>query len=155
MKQMGCDHEVEVIRALRSGEWTGPLRRHAASCQDCSQAQRLAEALEAGARRAEARSNLPDPHWIFERARRRRREIAMRRMARLLAAMRTLAAIYVAAALAWFLRGYATLQYREVASTLHGASSQFALMGATVATVCVAAGLWPILIERGETHPGR
>jgi uncharacterized membrane protein len=78
------------------------------------------------------------------------REIAVRRLDRLLAAMRALAAIYVVAAAGWLLRGYAAIQYRDVASALHGASSEFALMAATVAAVCVVAGLWPILREDAE-----
>jgi hypothetical protein len=148
MKQLGCEHEVEVIRALHSGEWTEPLRLHAAACQDCSQALHLAETLKARAQRTEARFNPPDPHWIFERARRRAREIAVRRMGRVLTLMRTLAACYVIAAAAWLMRGYAAGQYHEVASALRPATAAFALLGVAVAGVFVAAGLWPILGER-------
>lgn len=147
MKRVGCEHETGVIRALHSGEWTSELRLHAAECQDCAQAIQLAEALREGARRAETRCNPPDPHWILQRSRRMAREIAVRRMARLLAALRALAAIYVVAAAGWFLRGYAALQYREVAPLLHAASSGLALAGVLAAAVCVAAGLWPILRE--------
>lgn len=150
MKQMSCEHETDVVRALRSGEWTKELRLHVAECQDCSQALHLAEALREEARSAEINCNPPDPHWILQRSRRMAREIAMRRMARLLAAMRILAAVYVVAAACWLLRGYAAFQCREIASALHGATSEFALMGAIVAAVCVVAGLWPILRQSSE-----
>ena len=150
MKPMSCEHESGVIRALHSGEWSGELRRHAAECPDCTQALQLAEALGEAARRAEAGFQAPDAHWIWQQSRRRSREIAVRRVTRLLAAMRALAAVYVAAAALWLLRDSAALQYREVASSMHGVSNWFALMGAIVAAVCVVAGLWPILRDRSE-----
>jgi hypothetical protein len=150
MKPMSCEHESSVIRALHSGEWSGELRHHAAECLDCSQALQLAEALGEAARRAEIRFHPPDAHWILQRSRRLAREIAVRRVTRLLAAMRALAAVYVAAAALWLLRDSAALQYREVASSMHGVSNWFALMGAIVAAVCVVAGLWPILRDRSE-----
>ena len=150
MKPMSCEHESGVIRALHSGEWSVELRRHAAECADCSQALQLAEALQGAARRAEAGFQAPDAHWIWQRSRRMAREIAVRRVTRLLAAMRTLAAVYVAAAALWLLRGYTALPYSEVASSMHGASAGFALMGAMAAAVCVAAGLWPILRDSSE-----
>jgi hypothetical protein len=150
MKPMSCEHESSVIRALHSGEWSSELRLHAAECPDCNQALQLAEALGEAARRAEAGFQAPDAHWIWQRSRVRAREIAVRRMTRLLAAMRALAAVYVAAAALWLLRGSAALQYREVASSMHGTSAGFALMGAMVAAVCVVAGLWPILRDSSE-----
>ena len=150
MKPMSCEHESSVIRALHSGEWSSELRLHVAECVDCSQALHLAEALRAAARRAEIHCHPPDAHWILQRSRRMAREIAVRRMTRLLAAMRALAAVYVAAAALWLLRGSAALQYREVASSMHGVSNWFALMGAMVAAVCVVAGLWPILRDSSE-----
>jgi hypothetical protein len=158
MKLMGCEHEAGVIRAMQTGEWTEDQRRHADGCQDCREALRLAEALRGEARHAEIHCNPPDPHWILQRWRRMAREIAVRRLAWILAAMRILAAIYVAAAAGWLLRGYAEVQYREIASALHGASSEFALMATTVAAVCVVAGLWPILCDdaqRGKAGPLR
>jgi hypothetical protein len=145
MKQMSCEHENAVIRAMHSDEWTQELRLHVADCRDCSDALQLAEALGEVARRAEFHCNPPDAHWILQRSRRMAREMAMRRVAWLLNAIRSLAAVYVAAAAVWLLRGYAELQFRGVASSLHGAATGFALMGATVAAVCVVAGLFPIL----------
>jgi hypothetical protein len=150
MKRISCEHETDVIRALRSGEWTTELRLHVAECLDCSQALHLAEALGEEARRAEIHCNPPDPYWILQRSRRMAREIAMRRMTRLLAVMRALAAVYVVAAAVWLLRGYAALQYREVASAMHGSASMFALMGAMVAAAFVVVGLWPILRQSDE-----
>jgi hypothetical protein len=64
--------------------------------------------------------------------------------------LRTLAAGYVVVVAAWLLRGYAEVQYQQVTSALHGSSSEFALMAAIVAAVCVVAGLWPILREDAE-----
>ena len=148
MKPTGCEQENALIRAIHSDQWTYELRSHLSACADCSQALRVAEALQAEARRAQARFNPPDAHWILQRSRRMAREIAVRRVGRLLAIMRVLAACYVIVAAAWFLRGYAALQYREVASELHGASGNFALLAAAAAFVCVAVGLWPILLER-------
>jgi hypothetical protein len=150
MKPMSCEHESSIIRALHSGEWSSELRLHAAECADCSQTLHLAEALGAAARRAEADFHAPDAHWILQRSRVMAREIAVRRVTRLLAAMRILAAVYVATAVLWLLRGYAVLPYREVASSMHGTYAGFALIGAVAAAVCVAAGLWPILRDRSE-----
>jgi hypothetical protein len=69
----------------------------------------------------------------------------------LLKGIRALAAVYVLAAVGWLLRGSAEQQYREVASAMTGASGEMALLGAMVAVVCVAAGLWPMLRD----HAGR
>lgn len=154
MKQMGCEHENDVIRALHSGEWTVELRQHVAGCPDCSQAMQLADALKAGARRTETRFNPPDAYWILQRSRRMAREIAVSRMGRLMAAMRILAALYVVAAAGWLSRGYATLQFREVASSLHGASG-FAMLAATVAAVCIVVGLLPILRQHVQRRLSR
>ncbi|MFZ1084128.1 MAG: hypothetical protein WAN35_04090 [Terracidiphilus sp.] len=148
MKKMSCEHESEVIRALHTGEWSSALRLHAAACEDCSQALNLAEALCAEARHAEAAFHPPDAHWIIERSRRMAREIAMRRVAFLLAAMRTLAVVYVIAVVGWLLRGYAAIPYRELASAMSRESTWFAWMGAVVGLLSVAAGLWPILRDR-------
>jgi hypothetical protein len=155
MKQIGCEHETDVIRALRMGEWTPELRLHMAECQDCNEALRLAQALGEEARRAEVRCTPPDPYWILQRSRRMAREIAMHRMTQLLAVMRALAAIYMVAAAVWFLRGYAALQFREIASAMHGSASMFALMGAMVAAAFVVAGLWPILRQNGAAGSDR
>jgi predicted anti-sigma-YlaC factor YlaD len=147
MKQMSCEHENAVVRALHSDEWAEELRLHLSDCQDCREALQLAEALGEVARHAEIHCNPPDAHWILQRSRLRSREIAMRRVAWLLTAMRTLAAVYVGVAAVWLLRGYVTLEYRGVASALHGTASGFAQMGAMVAAVCVVVGLFPILRE--------
>jgi hypothetical protein len=152
MKHLSCEHEIGVIRALHSGEWTSELRLHVEECQDCGQSLRLAEALRQTAAHAQVRCSPPDPHWILQRARRMARAIALRRIALLMAAMRTLAALYVIAVAAWLMRGYAALQYREVAASMHGANSEIGLLGALAAAVCVAAGLFPIL--RGGSEPG-
>jgi hypothetical protein len=152
---MGCEHEMDAVRALQTGKWTADLRQHVADCQDCSQALQLAEALRAAARQADEFCQPPDPHWIFERSRRRSREIAMRRMTRLLTAVRIVAACYVVGAIGWLLRGFAALQYREVAASLPGASSRLALIGAMVAAIFVLGGLWPILRKHADRTSGR
>ena len=152
MKQMSCEHESSVIRALHAGEWTSELRLHLAECRDCSQALQLAEAMQMSATQAQVDCHPPDPHWILQRSRRMAREIALRRVARLMTAMRMLAAVYAIVLAGWLLRGFASLQYREVASAMRGPSSGFGLMGAVVAAVCVAVGLWPFL--RGGSQPG-
>lgn len=147
-KPMNCEQESGVVRALHTGEWSAAARLHVAECADCSQTLALAQALQVEALRTGADFHPPDAHWIVERARRRSREISLRRVGLLLAAMRALAAVYVVAAAGWLLRGYATVQFREVASSMSGNSAGFALLGAGVAAVCVLAGLWPILRDR-------
>ena len=97
----------------------------------------------------------PDPHWIFERSRRRTREIGLRRVSRLLTAIRIVAACYVVVAGGWLLRGFAAVQYHKVAAAMPGAPSRFALIGATVAAVCVLGGLLPILRQHAGRGSGR
>ena len=152
MKQMGCEHENRVLRAMRSGNWTAELRQHTAGCADCSEAMRVAEALQAEAERSEMQCHPPDPHWILERSRRLAREAAVRRMSRLLKAMRMLAAIYAMAAGVWLTRGYAALPYRDIVLSLHGPSGHFMLLGVIVTAAFASAGLWPILRENGKHH---
>jgi hypothetical protein len=150
MKQTGCKHENSVIRAMRTGEWIDELRVHAAECPDCGEALRVAEVLRQEAGRLERVCAPPDTHWVLRRSRRVAREIAMRRMGRVLAAARGLAAVYAIVAVAWLLRGVAAPQYHEVASSMHGVTAGFAMLGAMGAAVCMAAGIWPILGEDGK-----
>ncbi len=150
MKQAGCEHESEVIQALKNGAWSEALRRHAAACVECGEALRVAETLRAEALRVEADCTLPDSYWVLERARRRAREMAVARLRRMLMAARIVAAGYAAAVVCWVARGYAASQYREVASAMQGGAGGFALLGAAAAAVCVAAGLWPILRAGSE-----
>jgi len=150
--QMGCEHENRAIRALHSGEWTSELRAHTAGCEDCSEALRLAEALREESRRNQMQCQLPDSHWIWQRSRQLAREAAVRRMSRLLMAMQVLASTYAVAAAVWLTRGYAAVQYREIAASMHGDSGHFALLGMLVAAACVTAGLLPILRADARHH---
>jgi hypothetical protein len=152
MKLLGCEHEHRAIRAFGSGQWTSELRRHISECEDCSEALRIAEALREESSRSQIKCQLPDPYWILQRSRQLAREAAVRRMSRLLKAMQILASTYAVAAAAWLTRDYVVLPYREIASSLHGASSHFALLGTLAAAACVTAGLWPILRGDANSH---
>ena len=150
MKPKDCDQLMKVIQAQHSREWSPELRQHASQCDECSDALSLADALQDAARIAERQSRLPDAHWIFEKARRRTREMAMKRIARLLAAMRLLAAVYAVAAAGWLLHGFAPTQFPELATALRGVSSGYAKTGTLAALACVAAGLLLVLSGRAR-----
>jgi predicted anti-sigma-YlaC factor YlaD len=150
MKPTDCDRLTKVMQAQHSREWSPELRQHAAECSDCSEALSLAEALQDAARIAEGRSRLPDAHWIFEKAKRRTREMAVKRIARLLSAMRLLAAVYAVVAAGWLLHGFAPAQFPELATALRGVSTGYAKTGTLAALACVAAGLLLVLSGRAR-----
>lgn len=82
MKPVGCDREVEIARAVRSGRWSGDLRLHAAGCEACGEAMAVAAFLQSG---GEPALNVPEPGlmwWKLElRARREKARRAMRPLA--------------------------------------------------------------------------
>jgi predicted anti-sigma-YlaC factor YlaD len=62
MSQMECKHEVEIIQASRSGQWTESMRHHLATCQACRTTHQLALVFSDLAVQSEASMPVvPDP----------------------------------------------------------------------------------------------
>jgi len=93
MKPAGCDHERAVVRAVRSGLWSGELRQHAAQCEACGEAMAVAAFLQSGETPAVPEAGLM--WWKLEL--RARREKAARAMRPLVIAERAAACLLGAA----------------------------------------------------------
>ena len=80
MKIPQCEHEQEVIEALRSGRWAGAwgqeIRMHAAACPVCSEVALVAEALGLESKRQYDEAPLPSPGLIWWKS-----QLALRRAA--------------------------------------------------------------------------
>jgi hypothetical protein len=80
-----CQRESDVINAVASGRWSSvdeELRRHAASCQACSESREMAEMMRAIERDAPAETQLPSAGQVWWRAQLRARREAREAAAR-------------------------------------------------------------------------
>jgi len=98
MNHYGCD--LEIVSAQRLGAWSEEQRAHLAACPHCSEALRVAQALRLQTSQSAPLFHAPNPHWVWQRAQKRIRERALRRMTRLLTAAQVLAAVYAVLAVA-------------------------------------------------------
>ncbi len=79
MTTMECDFATDVIRAVKSSQWTEELRNHAAGCPRCRETAALAS-LMAEVADAENRRTLPDYRTVWLKARYVRREERLSRL---------------------------------------------------------------------------
>jgi hypothetical protein len=83
MSTLQCDMERQVESALRSGDVSQQLRDHAANCPVCSDLLLVADFLQTQATVAAADERpLPDPGYIWWRARLQARQDASKRATR-------------------------------------------------------------------------
>jgi hypothetical protein len=86
MSHTSCPQESDVARAVRSGEWSEPLRAHLRDCAICRGVQESARWMQAlGQTTArEAQEGLPDPQILWLRAQLSERQAAAERAHRAL-----------------------------------------------------------------------
>jgi hypothetical protein len=73
MKPSQCQHEAQVARVARSGEWDQQLRAHVAQCKGCAEVALVAEFLRQEPRAAEF-ALLPSAGQVWWRAQIRARQ---------------------------------------------------------------------------------
>ena len=78
-----CGRDPELLAAMAAGELPDELRRHAVECAECAETLLVATFLRREAAAAPARP-LPDPAYLWWRARLERRSVAAERATRLI-----------------------------------------------------------------------
>lgn len=68
-KPSACEHEVRVIRSVRSGFWDSALERHVATCRSCSETAFAARVLNEMRAEDEAQARIPDSGVMWCKAR--------------------------------------------------------------------------------------
>lgn len=68
MTRLTCNREQDVVRALRAGRLSEPVRAHVAGCAACQETSVVAEALLADAARLARETALPDPTNVWIKA---------------------------------------------------------------------------------------
>lgn len=91
MKLAHCTQEEAVVQAAHSGDWSEPLRSHAARCPICSEVALVSSFLRIEAESARAEAVLPDPGRIWWKAQLAARREAAERALRPIALMEKLA----------------------------------------------------------------
>jgi hypothetical protein len=147
MSRSRCDHEEEVMGALRTGLWTAELNGHLESCAVCRETKLVAESLVqyAAALRVEQEPGAADRIW--RRAQMERQQMDLQRATRPLIFMRALSLGCVAIFTAWLLRAFGQLDYRDWLRGWTGAGGETAGVGAVIAVALVAAGAVYLLRE--------
>lgn len=105
MKPIHCTHEEAIAQAAHSGDWSEPLRSHAARCPICSEVVLVSSFLRTEAQSARAEAVLPDPGRIWWKAQLAARREAAERAVRPIALMEKLAfacgALFLGIAFFW------------------------------------------------------
>lgn len=105
MKPAHCTQEEAIAQAAHSGDWSEPLRSHAARCPICSEVALVSSFLQIEAESARVEAVLPDPGRIWWKAQLAARREAAERAVRPIALMEKLAvacgALFLGIAIFW------------------------------------------------------
>lgn len=115
MNPSSCEKELQIVRAIRSGDARPDLVVHAQACPFCSEVWLVAEFLREQTRMASPDlSSLPDPGLIWRKAKARAREQALAKATLPIRMMRTCAIVLAIFALPWLIP-----QLRHFSAWLH------------------------------------
>jgi hypothetical protein len=154
-----CHREREVQAAASGGVWSDELRDHCAACSPCAETAVVAAALCADAQALEIEDGpLPDPRYLWLRARLETRRRQSARATRAIAWVQraaVLCALVVAGVAApglWRLLGRATRELEPAVASidLPLAVAAPGLVLAVTVTVLVLLALWNELVEGGR-----
>lgn len=124
MKQTHCPHEEAVEAAARSGEWSPELRAHRDGCLECAELTLVTAALASDAEfLMDEAIPLPDPGFVWMRARLARREHDFRRATRAIVWVQRAALVIVVALGVAFAPGF----WGSVKNVFAGLQSSFPL----------------------------
>jgi hypothetical protein len=102
-----CPQESAVSTAVRTGEWAGSLRTHAAECESCGEivdaARWMQDFAGTSARDAECESAMPDPSVVWWRARMAAKQREAERVHKMLAWLEVAAGAAISLGLAGWL----------------------------------------------------
>src|SRR5712691_685154 len=133
--RVDCENEDQVLAAIRAGQWTAALQRHAAECQVCAEHKLVAEFLREEGEMARWVAPLPDASFIWWKAQLTLKKQAMRRAARPVQVVQWLACLVGGVGLLWLLagggaQGWIGDRLGVVGRLSNGIGSPYALAGA-------------------------
>ena len=129
MNRFSCEKEVEIIASLRGGAWNADLAKHVATCAICADTLAVSQFLLTDQRAAAV---LPDPGFLWWKARLASKQMAVERATRSIALVKKVSYWSMAAAGLWIIFAPGHLASAIVALSGHeiwpaGALSQSAL----------------------------
>ncbi len=139
MDQIQCGRESKLIAAILSGVEISGLNAHVEHCPTCKETRRVARFMTQYAEAIEAqRDEPPIANWIWIRAQKQRRALALKRVKRTLFLMWCLGAMYAAALTLWCAQAWWHAQSSEIMVTL---ASKAVVPGTAALVVVVALGI--------------
>ena len=93
-----CPYASELEAALRTGRWSEDLRAHSARCEECSETVFVARVMTELAAAETTEEPLPDPGYIWWRARLQARVVAADRATRLITIVQWMTGAWAAGA---------------------------------------------------------
>jgi hypothetical protein len=142
MNAMPCKFEAEMIRAMRSGNWSATLLDHREHCPDCREAIFVAEAMQHDSAWIQARAEPPSATQVWALSQRRQREAAMERATRWVRILKIAGWLYAAIFVVWGLRLLPSFATDTLLSSLNGKPLDESVAGAVFAAICVGSGFW-------------
>ena len=115
MSRFSCEKEAEIIESLRGGAWDDALAKHAATCEICADTLAVSQFLLTDQRAAAV---LPDPDFLWWKAKLASKQMAVERATRSIALVRKVSYWGVAAAGLWII--FAPGHLRSAIATLSG-----------------------------------
>lgn len=103
MKQEYCERESEVVAAARDNSFSPELSKHMQGCGRCQETERVAQVFLRHAAFLEAQNEPMAANHIWQRAQRRKQELALKRATRPLQFLRFLSCAYIVALAGWLL----------------------------------------------------
>jgi hypothetical protein len=150
MNHIQCGRESELIAAILSGVEISELNAHVEHCPTCTETRKVALLMTQYAEAIEAqRHDPPIANWIWIRAQRQRRALALKRVKRTLFLMWCLGAMYAAALTLWCAQAWWRTQSAEIMMTL---ASKAVVPGTVVIVAVVALGICFLLSSGKQSN---
>jgi len=135
---------------MRSGAVSVELALHMEGCAACAETQKVTALMLLHAAAIQAQNpQPPTASRVWRRAQAQRQADALKRATQLLALMRGLGVVYVAALMVWCVRAFWHVQGAEMTpawSSLSSLASGTVFLGAGGAVASIALGAWCLLL---------
>jgi hypothetical protein len=141
MNAMPCQFEAEILRTLRSGNWSAALLDHKEHCPDCREVILVAEAMQQDAVRLQLQAEPPSVTQVWALSRRRQREEAMERATRWVRVLKLAGWLYASIFLVWGLRLLPKAASDSWLTVLNPKALDESVAAAILAAIFVASGV--------------
>ena len=151
MSRIRCEHEAEVLDAVRQSKTDAGLDLHVATCDACTETRRVAGwMLQHAAVIHAAPLQPPAASRIWHRAQAQKQELVLLRAARAVAILRVACVLYAAVFATWCMRLLWHTQESSINPVLAALASRSVYVGAaiTITTGALGAGFLLLLGKR-------